>query len=154
MQGAPQNTKLPDPPTSGDWAKHISGLIPFAIAIALVIIAFVTVPKWLRDKDLDDFRGVPMQTSTGTVEQLLDDPGHFGGGGVFNAVVINVDGRKVYWDLPPHSQWKPMIGEIAEVHYQVGKSAAHMVRIDSVQWGAAMDPEYRKLQPDLVRPAK
>jgi len=151
MQDAPQNTKLPDPLKATDWVKHISGLIPFAIAIALIIVAFIVLPKWLRDRNIDDFRGVPVQTSAGTVEQVLDNPGHFGGGGVFNAVVIDVDGHKVYWDLPPNSQWKPMIGEIAEVHYRVGKSAGHVVHIDSVQWGTSMDPDYRKLQPDLKR---
>jgi len=151
MQGAPQNTNLPDHPKARDWVKHISGLVPFAITLALVITGFVVLPQWLRDNDRDDFRGVAVHTSAGTVEQLLDNPGHFGGGGVFNAVVINVDGHKVYWDLPPSSQWKPMIGEIAEVHYRVGKSAGHVVHIDSVQWGASMDPDYRKLQPDLKR---
>jgi hypothetical protein len=151
MQGAPQNTKLPDLPKPDDWVKHLPGLIPFAIVLALVIFGFVTVPKWLRDRDRDDFRGVPVHTSAGTVEQLLDNPGHFGGAGVFNAVVIEVDGHKVYWDLPPHSQWKPMIGEIAEVRYRVGKSGSHVVHIDSVQWGTSMDPQYRKLQPNLIR---
>jgi hypothetical protein len=37
-----------------------------------------------------------------------------------------------------------MIGEMVEVHYRVGRTGSHVVHIDSVQWGTAMDPKYRK----------
>jgi hypothetical protein len=142
--GAPINTNLPDPPKARDWIRHLAGLLPFAIALAIVIVASVILPKWLKKGGADDLRGVPEQTSIGVVTQELDNPGHFGGGSVFNAVALQFAGHQVFWDLPPTSAWKPMIGEMVEVHYRVGRTGSHVVHIDSVQWGTAMDPKYRK----------
>src|SRR5580704_15581485 len=105
--GAPINTKLPDPPKAIDWVRNLSGLIPFAIVLALIIAAALILPHWLRSTADGDLRGVPEQTSEGIVRQLLDDPGHPGGGGVFNSVVIEFAQHKVYWDLPPISKWRP-----------------------------------------------
>ena len=147
----PQNAKLPDLPKPVDWVNRLPGLLPFAIALAVILAAAFILPNYLRRQAADDLKGVPMQTSAGIVRQCLDDPGHLGGGSVFNAVVIDIGGRQVFWDLPNTSFWKPMIGEMVEVHYRVGKSASHVIHIDYVQWGKAMDPEYRNSPANPLR---
>ena len=139
------NTKLPDPPKAGDFLTHLPGLVPGAVVLALIIAGCLILPKWLHRSAVDDLRGVPVQTSPGIVRQLLDDPGHSGGGTVFNAVVIEINGRQVFWDLPPTSVWRPMIGELVEVHYRVGRGGSHVVHVDSVQWGTLMDTQFKKL---------
>jgi len=119
---APLNTNLPDPPKAVDWIRHRAGLIPGLLGVAIVIAVAATLPSYLHRLQADDLRGVPETTSAGVVTYLLDDPGHPGGGGPFNAVVLRFDGHKAFWDLPPTSKWKPMIGEVVEVHYRVDNS--------------------------------
>ena len=137
-------TTKPDLPKAIDWLRHLPGLLPFIIAITIVITVSLTLPGWLHQQQVDDLRGVPVQTSSGVVRQLLDNPGNPGGGSAFNAVTIDLGGRQVYWNLPPGSLWKPMIGEIVEVRYRIGKTGSHVIHVDSVQWGTEMDPQYRK----------
>lgn len=139
------SSQLPDAPKSPEWVRHIPGLTPFVIALAVVVGLTIFLPRYLKRVAVDDLRGVPEQTSSGVVRQCLDDPWHFGGGGPFNAVVLEFNRHQVYWDLPETSAWKPMIGELVEVHYRVGRTGNHIVHIDSVQWGTSMDPQFRKL---------
>ncbi|MBV9849977.1 MAG: hypothetical protein JO250_09930 [Armatimonadetes bacterium] len=100
-------------------------------SIVFIVLLLGALPRWLHGREAEDYRGVAAQTAPGIVSTVTISPISRGGGGLFNGVNVTFAGHRVYYALPPESQWKPDYGQRVMVTYRVGRQSG-IVRVDDV----------------------